>query len=308
MAGSAQARLLAVTAFNICVSIALVSANRALFQFYGFSAGALLTVLHFAACAVALHICRLLGVFAAKPVPLSSLVTLSVAHAGFVTLNNVNLRVNSVSFYQVSKVLTIPIVVAIQYFVYKRTFSARTLASLAVTTTGIAIATVSDPIHVGWLGLALALSGELLKAVSQILTQIKQEELGVSATQLLYYQTPLSCMLLAPSVPFFDDLFAEGGFFAAWPSASLVGALALSTTLAFAFNLSNYFLLRGSAVTYNMIGNFKSVCVITIGHVVFGQPLSLVNLAGIALALAGVAWYSQIKASESAQAPSKKSD
>ena len=59
--------------------------------------------------------------------------------------------------------------------------------------------------------------GRLLQMVGE-----KQSELQVSSIQLLYYQAPLSSLLLIIAIPFFDSIDAYHGVLDSWPLETLV--------------------------------------------------------------------------------------
>ncbi|XP_025063802.1 E3 ubiquitin-protein ligase Mdm2 isoform X2 [Alligator sinensis] len=50
----------------------------------------------------------------------------------------------------------------------------------------------------------------------------KQHELQVNSMQLLYYQAPMSCVMLFCTVPFFEPVFGEGGIFGPWTLSAVV--------------------------------------------------------------------------------------
>ena len=51
----------------------------------------------------------------------------------------------------------------------------------------------------------------------------KQHEFKVNSMQLLYYQAPLSAVLLVFCVPFFEPVVGEGGIFTPWSMQAVVG-------------------------------------------------------------------------------------
>lgn len=50
----------------------------------------------------------------------------------------------------------------------------------------------------------------------------KQKELKVNAMQLLYYQAPLSAILLLFCIPFFEPITGYGSVFSSWPLQAVV--------------------------------------------------------------------------------------
>ena len=69
---------------------------------------------------------------------------LALAFVGYIVLGNINLKVNTVSFYQISKIAVAPAVLAIDFIFYRRVPSVPIAASVAVVCVGIGFATMSE--------------------------------------------------------------------------------------------------------------------------------------------------------------------
>ena len=50
-----------------------------------------------------------------------------------------------------------------------------------------------------------------------------------------------------------------------------------------------------SPLTYNIVGHLKTVTILTMGVITFGDSMTLKKAMGILMALVGVVWYSKIK-------------
>ncbi|RZS28733.1 hypothetical protein BHM03_00062372 [Ensete ventricosum] len=80
------------------------------------------------------------------------------------------------------------------------------------------------------------------------------------------------------------------GFFCA--SAAVVFIL-LSCLLAVFCNISQYLCIgRFSAVSFQVLGHMKTVCVLTLGWLLFDSELTLNNIMGMAIAVIGMVVYS----------------
>jgi len=84
------------------------------------------------------------GFFEAKTVPLRSVLDLAAAFVMYIILGNISLRLNPVGFYQVTKILVAPTVLCCEAISSRTLPSARVLASVAMLSGGIALATVTD--------------------------------------------------------------------------------------------------------------------------------------------------------------------
>eukprot|EP00002_Diphylleia_rotans_P002442 TRINITY_DN11543_c0_g1_i1.p1 TRINITY_DN11543_c0_g1~~TRINITY_DN11543_c0_g1_i1.p1 ORF type:complete len:263 (+),score=30.52 TRINITY_DN11543_c0_g1_i1:49-837(+) len=238
-----RAVVVASMVFNIFISIALVTINKAIFYHHDFHYGTFLTLVHFVVCTIGLRLCVFLGLIQKKSIQYKEVLLLSFMHALFVTLNNLSLQYNSVGFYQVMKAFTIPVVVVIQSFLYQLHFSMRLKASLALTCLGIGMATFTD-VNLNAMGFIIAVLGEFAKAGSQVLTGSKHKDLNLNSMQLLYYQAPVSTAFLFILTPIFDDVSSGPNGLAGFDvDMSLVNLIGCSSVLAFLFNLSNYFLI-----------------------------------------------------------------
>lgn len=286
--------------FNASSSIGIVFANKVVFQNYNFKFGTLLTLIHFIFTFLGLEVCRQFGVFERKSVSLTAVLPLCVAFCGFVALTNVSLVYNSVGFYQLMKVLTTPMIVVIQTIWFNETFSTKIKLSLAITCVGVAIGTVTDT-EANLIGTIVALSALAITSMYQIWVGTKQKELECNPYQLLYWQAPISALILIPCVPVLDlwlpdkDPNAPPKVFE-MPSGPAMGAILLSSVLAFFVNLSIFLVIgKTSPVTYNVLGHFKLCVILSLGFLFFGNPIDYKNLTGIAVTLAGVFWYTHLK-------------
>ncbi|TPX38916.1 hypothetical protein SeLEV6574_g07521 [Synchytrium endobioticum] len=274
-------------ALNVASSIGIVITNKWLMDVYLFKFGTLLTMIHFIVTFLGLELCARRGMFEKKKIALSAVLPLCWSFCGFVVLTNISLVYNSMA-----KVLTTPCIVVIQTMHYKMTFSTPVKAALAVTCLGVVIASVTD-FQLNLTGTIFALAGVLVTSFYQIWVGTKQKDLGVNSMQLLYYQAPISALMLVPCIPILDDLRAL--FKYDW-STQVISFIFLSACLAFFVNISIFLVIgKTSVVTYNVLGHFKLCLIIGLGFVIFGYPVDVRNLLGIFVTLAGVFWYSDIQ-------------
>lgn len=67
----------------------------------------------------------------------------------------------------------------------------------------------------------------------------------------------------------------------------------LSCTLAVFCNVSQYLCIgRFSAVSFQVLGHMKTVCVLTLGWLLFDSELTFKNILGMAVAVVGMVIYS----------------
>ncbi|XP_059968490.1 solute carrier family 35 member E3 isoform X5 [Mesoplodon densirostris] len=261
-----RGRIAAGLLLNLLVSICIVFLNKWIYVHYGFP-NMSLTLVHFVVTWLGLYVCQKLDMFAPKSLPPSKLLLLALSFCGFVVFTNLSLQNNTIGTYQLAKAMTTPVIIVIQTFCYKKTFSTKIQFTL-------------------WVG-------------------AKQHELQVNSMQLLYYQAPMSSAMLLVAVPFFEPVFAEGGMFGPWSVSALLMVL-LSGVIAFMVNLSIYWIIGNtSPVTYNMFGHFKFCITLFGGYVLFQDPLSINQGLGMLCTLFGILAYTHIKLSEQEGSKSK---
>ncbi|KAG5481277.1 hypothetical protein CUR178_06528 [Leishmania enriettii] len=289
-----QARIMFYLGLNAFSSIAIVYTNKVIFKQHFFSYGILLTAIHFFITTLGLFICRLMGVFEPKRIPIIKILPLCMSFCGFVALTNVSLVYNSVGFYQLIKVLTTPILVVIQTLFYQKTFSVKVKLSLTVTCIGVCLATISDT-STTFGGTMVALSAVLITSIYQIWVGAKQSELRCDSFQLLYNQAPISCVMLLPMAYFGDDL--RDKFYA--PCRPTIAIIAFSGFLAFFVNISIFLVIgKTSPLTYNVLGHLKLCIILSLGFLFFGDEMNLRIFLGIVITLIGVFWYGHVKVHE----------
>jgi solute carrier family 35 protein E3 len=117
------------------------------------------------------------------------------------------LTYNSVSFFQLAKILTVPTVVLLNYILFRKTISLQKLATVAVACLGVALATGAS-VQSNPVGTALAIAAFCSTAMYQIyigkMLLAPIDGVEVSASQLLMNQTMVSSIMLICLIPFFD--------------------------------------------------------------------------------------------------------
>lgn len=209
--------------------------------------------------------------------------------AGYVVLGNLSLTFNSIGFYQLSKVMTTPCVVLINFLLFRKTVSKGMLASILVTCIGVSF-TINEAAKTQLFGVIIATLAFCSTALYQIWIGKKIEDFAVSAPQLLLNQAPISVLLLVPFVPFFDKV----------PNLSVVPtdilySVCASGIMASLYNLSQFLIIgRTSALTFNIVSHLKTICILSIGWYSEGKILSLKEWCGVLLALGGGWVYSHL--------------
>jgi len=245
------------------------------------------------------------GLFEPKIVPKKKLLPLAAAYVGYIVLCNLNLNINPVGFYQITKIAVAPAVLAIDAIIYKKRTSGRVTASVAVVCLGVGLATITDPqISSNLIGLIVGFGSVMATALYQTWAGVQQKELGLGSMQLLHQYVPLAAALLG-----FLALILEPmgwlkatedtiiGYPYSLPSSS---AIIVSAALGLLVNLSTFLVIGAtSSLTYNVVGHVKTVIILTGGVIFFGDSMPMKKLGGISVAMFGIIMYTQAKLQES---------
>ncbi|XP_041348938.1 solute carrier family 35 member E3-like [Gigantopelta aegis] len=281
---------------NICSSIVIVLLNKWLYSNYGFP-NMSLTCIHFVITTFGLLLCKMGNLFQPKSLPFFQMLPLALTFCGFVVFTNLSLETNTVGTYQLIKTMTTPCIIVIQTNIYSKSFSWKVKATLIPITIGVFLNSYYD-VKFNFTGIAFAAIGVLVTSVYQVLVGEKQHEFQVNSMQLLYYQAPLSALLLICVIPFFEPVNQYHGLLFSWPLEALL-LVFLSGVVAFSVNLSIYWIIGNtSPVTYNMVGHLKFCLTLTGGYVLFNEQLQLLQVSGIITTLAGVMAYTYFKLQE----------
>ncbi|XP_078532737.1 solute carrier family 35 member E3 [Lissotriton helveticus] len=301
MAGSL--RIAAGLLVNLLASTCIVFLNKWLYVRHGFP-NLTLTLLHFVFTSLGLCVCRQANLFCPKSLAPRRVVGLALSFCGFVVFTNLSLQSNSIGTYQLVKAMTTPVIIVIQRVWYRKTFSTRIQLTLIPITLGVILNSYYD-VKFNLLGLVYAALGVVVTSLYQVWVGAKQHELQVNSMQLLYYQAPMSSVMLMAVVPMFEPVIGEGGIFGPW-SLDALSLVLLSGIIAFSVNLSIYWIIgTTSPVTYNMFGHFKFCITLLGGYILFQDPLSLNQGLGISCTLLGILAYTHFKLQEQEENKSK---
>lgn len=141
--------------------------------------------------------------FDAKRIQLLPMLPICLFFAGSIVLSNLSLAWNSVGFFQLTKILTTPCVVLLQYLMFRITTNNMRLIAVAACCIGVAMTNTKEALT-NPIGAAIAISAFSITALYQIYIGRQMKVLNVSAPQLLMNQAPISVVLLAFVMPFID--------------------------------------------------------------------------------------------------------
>eukprot|EP00929_Paragymnodinium_shiwhaense_P077882 TRINITY_DN40206_c0_g1_i1.p1 TRINITY_DN40206_c0_g1~~TRINITY_DN40206_c0_g1_i1.p1 ORF type:complete len:366 (-),score=49.96 TRINITY_DN40206_c0_g1_i1:84-1046(-) len=261
-----------------------------------------------------------MGSFEAKSMPTRERWLLSMSAVLTILSNNASVEANSVGTYQIAKLLIVPCIIILEKTRgIERTYTTSMYVALAIITIGVALTTVTD-VELTPRGCAIAACSTVLTAHYQIWQGSKGKEHGLTAQQITHTVQIPQIILALPAAICLDGMFPWAKQFLLLPTVGLMdqeagqlriftgpgGPAELSVNMlmnnlfAVGINLTTYYLIAAtSPVTYQIIGQAKTVLVIALGYVLFDTAPPpgwfALRVVGVATALTGVAWYGHLK-------------
>lgn len=279
---------------NIVSSVGLIMANKQLMSSHGYAFGfaTTLTGFHFTVTALVGLISNATGYSVSKHVPVWELLWFSIVANLSITGMNFSLMLNSVGFYQISKLSMIPVVCVLEWIIHNKHYSKEVKMAVIFVVIGVGVCTVTD-VKVNAKGFICACVAVLSTSLQQISIGSLQKKYSIGSFELLSKTAPFQALSLIVLGPFVD-YYLNGKFIMNYKMSN--GALLfilLSCSLAVFCNVSQYLCIgRFSAVSFQVLGHMKTVCVLTLGWLLFDSEMTFKNIMGMALAVMGMVVYS----------------
>ena len=236
-----QIRIVGGCATNILSSIGIIFLNKYIFANCQIKTMTL-TAIQMLFTSLGLVICLQLNTFVRKPVPIMKVLPLAATFCAFVVFTNLSLEYNTIGTYQLFKILTTPVVVLISWQFYKTNYSRMVVATLIPVVVGVATHSVND-IQLTLFGTVIAGLGVIAASLYQVWVGERMKDLEMNSQQLLYYQAPLSALIL---VPFIYMMESFPSYSTADEQRKAVTAVLASAITAFVVNLSVYWVIKNT--------------------------------------------------------------
>ncbi|CAF0806689.1 unnamed protein product [Adineta ricciae] len=289
-----------VFTINFVSSILIINLSKWIYVKHHFPNLTLTTINFFTSFAL-LYLCLLAKLFTYKRLPIIRMLPVSACFAGFIAFGNLSLQYNTVGTYQLIKLQVTPTVMLISWLYFKSRYSLPIVLSFMPVLIGTLFSTYYD-LQFNIFGLICAGASVVFTAINQILVEHYQKEYDCNSLQLLFYQAPLSGVLLLTVIPYFEPLDNLSRIM--HPNTILL--VLLCGFIAFFVNVSVFWVIGNlSAVAYNMIGHSKTLLIIFIGSILFHEPFNQRQMAGLAFTMCGVLMYSYFKYGRAASPPSQ---
>jgi len=283
----------------LCNALTLIM-NKWLFTTYAFLFPITLTAVHMTACTVLSGLLVLTGFTVRKTIPggFRMLLAISLLLSFNIVLGNASLQYIPVSFMQAVKSSVPAITVFLQATAFGEAFSTTIYISLIPVVLGVAMASAAE-LNFNMLGFLLAVAASFTTALQTCLFSKHLKDLD--PINFLFNLAPFAFLELIVLANYMEGPALLDYWNAPVDddddkAVSLVVFLIASGVVAFLLNLSTFFAIQcTSPLTFNVAGNFKAVINIVASCMVFHNRISLISGLGCAIAIAGVAWYGQVK-------------
>ncbi|GAA0146555.1 secondary carrier transporter [Lithospermum erythrorhizon] len=279
---------------NVVSSVGIIMANKQLMSSTGFAFtfATTLTGFHFTVTALVGMVSNATGLSASKHIPLWELLWFSIVANMSITGMNLSLMLNSVGFYQISKLSMIPVVCIMEWILHNKRYSKEVKMAVVVVVIGVGVCTVTD-VKINAKGFICACVAVLCTSLQQISIGSLQKKYSVGSFELLSKTAPIqagSLLVLGP----FIDYYLSGKLILDYKFTSgPIMFILLSCSLAVFCNMSQYLCIgRFSATSFQVLGHMKTVCVLVLGWLLFDSALTLKNILGMFVAILGMVIYS----------------
>lgn len=291
-----QVRQLASLLTNLVSACAIVFVNKAVLSGVHFRFTVALTCIHTVATWLTSCVLCNLGIIVRKQLPKRAVASLAGAFAGYIVLCNVSLQRNTVGFYQLTKIMIAPTVLVMGAIAHRRAPSLSVALCVMVVSVGIGLATAFDTqVMTNLPGLVVGLLSVVVSAQYGTWIGSMTEQHDVTSMQLLEQYLPYASLMMLICVPVESMLLGDTTVLTFNYTPLAGGLIILSTLLGVLVTFSTFLVIGNtSPLTYAVAGHAKTIAIIGGGVIFFGDHISGIKGAGLALAMTGVIAYTRV--------------
>ena len=280
---------------NTLTTVSLVASNKALLTKYLFVWTSTLCGLHFLFTAAFSRILSTVTAEQGERIDTGALFLFTCVSVVSIASLTISLKMNSVGFYQLSKLLTVGVTCFLEWCLLQKTFSALTLFSILISSFGVGL-TVSGDVTLTSYGIMVAVIAVLSSGMQQVAVGWLQQKYSLSASGLVHQVFHWQAFVLLIGGPAFDlHLYKSSplewrGFMQVDGHLAL---LILSCLAAVAVNYTQIMSVRDlSATGYQVLGNLKTICIVIMGCIFFDAHYTIRSLLGQCICVCGMITYS----------------
>lgn len=228
---------------------------------------------------------------------------LAAFSVGGVLFMNFNLKVNSVGFYQLSKLCCIPVIVIYSYFFLKKNTPLPIILSLLVLLVGISMFTVNE--------ISMSLSGSIVAIIAVILVAIQQTKMGTSQKEYsvngptMQHSTALKQFVICFIAGLLMETHGKNSIFTHKFKPLEVFLIILTGFISCGVNVCAFGLIgKTSPVTYQVVGHVKTILIFIFGLIIFPanpnetREMFIKKIVGLIVSMSGVIYYTYLNLRE----------
>ncbi|WZY95544.1 hypothetical protein YC2023_067873 [Brassica napus] len=224
----------------------------------------------------------------------TSVIPIGAMFAMTLWLGNTAYLYISVAFAQMLKAIMPVAVFILGVAAGLEMMSCRMLLIMSIISFGVLVASYGE-LNINWIGVVYQMGGVVGEALRLIFMEIlvKRKGIKLNPISLMYYVSPCSAVCLFVPWIFLEKSKMDGN--GPWNFHFVV--LTLNSLCTFALNLSVFLVIsHTSALTIRVAGVVKDWVVVLVSALLFADTkLTVINLFGYAIAIAGVAAYNNHK-------------
>ena len=292
---------------NILASALLISINKVLLTTRGFDWSCTLSGLQFASTAAFSSLtstCKVLSADSSVSIQIPPLVLLlfTVVCVISITGSQLSLKLNSVGFFQISKLGQVALTCLLERLLFKKRLSGASIFSILIVLSGIFVTCVGSVVVTSIAGVVVASIAVFAASLQQLSLAFLQTRYSLTSNELVAQTFYLQAIVLLLGGPFVDRLLVNS-FPISWLKQNdLFGNtcyLLLSCTASIFVNYSQIICIKQlSATGFQVLGNAKTVCILFIGYLFFDGKVSAQTVAGQGIAVLGMLFYGAAAAKE----------
>jgi len=280
-------------AADLTSSVAIIVCNKLLMSRYGFRFPVTLTAAHFAVTSIAVAAVRAASRGAAPgvaggSVPLAPVVAFALLSSGSIILSNASLFLNSVAFYQIMKLATLPLIACLEIASRTRSYSLRHGACFAVIMFGVGI-TIRGTMRTSGPGALAAVASVLMTGCHQFFCGKLQSHFNVTPATLLSQVAPLQAVIILLCAPTLDRVWFGSVLRLSAVSSEALWLAAATCALAVVVNVAQYSVIKYyGAGLFQAMSQLKTAIIIYGGSLAFEGAVSPVQGVGTLISILGV--------------------
>ena len=286
---------------SIFSSTTIILLNKHIMTNFGFDSPVFLTTYHFFLTWGLLEIMCIFKYFErGTHIPKFEVWKMAAYGVGAVVFMNFNLKLNSVGFYQLSKLCCVPFMVVYDLIVLKKSTPLKIIYSLLFLLVGIGLFSIND-VQLNLIGSIIAIIAVFCVSIFQIFTGSKQKQFNVGGNTL-QHATALPQTILALLTGLFLETSGDSAIYKQRYDSNTLPQILLTGLVAVSVNICSFGLIgKTSAVTYQVVGHIKTILIFIFGLIYFPpnakETLAQKNkkIIGLCISMVGVISYTYFK-------------